>query len=327
MKLEPRNAKREIINSNLRVRSKAGRILLAAPPGQPAGRFRQLRRLILVLKHHIEAENAFTRKESQNTHLEKIEAAAASLTLAAGSIIEEFKMHEVRRLCTDDRALRQSLKVIARLSHGSDYVGSWAKRMREKDPGKHAIEPEAGSVPDSRQLCALIGSFVFQNLEGVWPGKHKQALHICERIWRITGEDRRRFPNVPPGAGGTASFGNDSVEVWKRYLKEAKVFLPPDPVGRYIDSIFSTPVRPRSSKTQDTSILYNGTTERWLTRVEAVDYLTRNGRPFTEADLIRLEKEGGGPILVKPLRGAEDEIYRAEDLDSWLRNLDECKGV
>jgi hypothetical protein len=357
MKVEPRNAER--IESNLRVRSKAGRILLAAPQGQPAaGRFRQLRRLILALKHHIEAEKKFTRKESQNAPLEKIAVAAASLTSAAESIIEEFKKHEVRRLCTDDRALRQSLKVIARLSRRSDYVGSWAKMMREKDPGKHAIEPEAGSVPDSRQLCALIGALVFENLKGIWPGKHTQALHICERIWRMAGADRRRFPNVPPGVGGTASSGNDSVEVWKRYLKEAKVFLPPAPVGAatvgaYIASIFSAPVRPRSSKTQDTSILYDGPAEKWLTRVEAVDYLTRKGRPITEADLIlmsqaakadasgapaitnafaamfnrSLDRKGSGPLIVKSLKGAEGETYRAEDLDSWLRNSDDPKGV
>jgi hypothetical protein len=238
MKLEP---KQEIIKSNLRVRSKAGRILLVAPLGQSAGRFRQLLRLIRILKHHAEADKTFTRKESQNTHLEKIEAAAASLSSAVGQIIEEFKMHEVRRLETDDPSLRRSLRDIGRLSRASDCVGSWAQRMREKDPGKHAIEPEAGSVPNSRQLCALIGSLVFQNLKGVWPGKHKQALNICERIWRMTRVERRRFPNVPPGVGGTASAGNDSVEVWKRYLKEAKVFLPPDPVGHYIDSIFSEP--------------------------------------------------------------------------------------
>lgn len=57
------------------------------------------------------------------------------------------------------------------------------------------------------------------------------------------------------------------------------------------------------------------TEERYLSRLEAADYLIERGLPYTKNTLQKFATVGGGPVY---RRFGMRAVYLASDLDAWI---------
>jgi hypothetical protein len=109
------------------------------------------------------------------------------------------------------------------------------KRMNPRRKGRSRSYLALTGGPSAKELCALMVGMRWKMQRGKWPGqRNPEADRLCEDLWQNAGGEAHGVNRPDPNAV------NPPDPYWRRYLKQAKQFLPPHRAGERVRDLLTT---------------------------------------------------------------------------------------